>query len=417
MVRWQQEGKVHMNNSSRQYEYVMEGTEIREFCLAAWWEQCKCRKGVWLRLLLILTVEFFMIPKAAVLIVAMVVIMLLVSGVYNYKVTAGLLEGQPWKTRIAGDRLQVEKGDYSETPCRNIKFIRMTKHLLMLGYLQSAKRPVWFIVPLRVFGSKKEREMFLDRIRNPQGQAAAAYGDGMGNTAEDANMAGQEKEKTVSQEYMRFSYRLDAERWVRFQKGVAEILNSSSLGRPMRTYGVLVWGCVMAVTTIGCACVIAGNLHWLLVCYCLAVTVWLMLWIYYRDPEKSIRRQFKSPEVAAKACGIWQVSLSEEGITVNMPMEMKSFYPWRSLRWLVEKEEAFYLLHQDKRHYIMIAKDSFLSRDQVDAFLRICAQQGMQKTAAKKAYYMPGWLMGVLFGLIMAVSMVVFLVKIYLDVR
>lgn len=150
-----------MNNTVRQYEYVMEGTEIREFYLAAWWEQCKCRKGVWLRLLLILTVEFLIIPKATVLIVAMVVVMFLVSGVYNYKVTAGLLEGQPWKTRIEGDRLQVEKGDYSETSCRNIKFIRRTKHLLMLGYLQSAKRPAWLLCRFGFLGAIKSGRCFL----------------------------------------------------------------------------------------------------------------------------------------------------------------------------------------------------------------------------------------------------------------
>ena len=45
MGRWQQEEKVHMNNTVRQYEYVMEGTEIREFYLAAGGNSVNAARG------------------------------------------------------------------------------------------------------------------------------------------------------------------------------------------------------------------------------------------------------------------------------------------------------------------------------------------------------------------------------------
>lgn len=55
-----------------------------------------------------------------------------------------------------------------------------------------------------------------------------------------------------------------------------------------------------------------------------------------------------------------------------------------------EAEEAFYLFHKDEKHFVMIAKESFLSWDQVDLFHRICADHGIQKIVPKKARYVPG---------------------------
>lgn len=399
----------------KKYEYVMESSEIREFCAASLWEQLKCRKGVWIRLLLIMAAELFIIPEAAVMLAVMLIVMFLASGIFNYRAITRILEGQPWSVWVEGDKLKVVRGDYSEVSCRNIQFIRMTKHLLMLGYLQSVKRPAWFIVPLRVFVDEKEREMFVARIRNPQTQAAAEYENAVGTGAGYADMTGQGMVNTAPQEYMRFTYMLDGERWVRFQKGAADILNSSSLGKPARFYGMIVWGCVMAAATTGCAYFVAGTLNWMLVCFCLAISIWMILRIYCCNPEKSIRKQLMAPEIAAKACGRWQVSLSEEGIAVSMPMEMKNFYSWESVEWLLEKEEVFYIFHKDKKHYIMIAKESFLSWAQVDGFHRLCADKGVRKTAAKQVHYVPGWLTWVWFGLIIGVSFVTLMVKIFLD--
>lgn len=381
----------------KKYEYVMEPSEIREFCLAALWEQFKCRKGMWLRLLPLIVIEIFIIPEAAVMIVVIITLVFMISGIYNYTATYKLLAGQPWCVWVEGSKFKAKRAGYSEMPCGSIQFINIKRHLLMLGYMQAVKRPAWFVIPLRVFDNVMEQESFLNQIRNPQTEEKAA--------------------DTTQQEYMRFSYMIDGEKWVRFQKGAADILNSTSLGKPVRLYGMLIWGCVAAAATILGAYFVAGMLNWILVVFCLSIAIWMILRIYCRSPQEDIRKQLKSPEIAAKICGLWQVSLAKEGITVSMPMEMKSFYSWEALAWFLETEEAFYIFHQDKRHYIMIAKESFVSWEQVDAFHRICVEHGMQKVAPKKAFYVPGWLTWVLFGLIMGMILVVLVIKIFLDTR
>lgn len=135
---------------------------------------------------------------------------------------------------------------------------------------------------------------------------------------------------------------------------------------------MLIWGCAMTVVLTAAVWLVAGRFHWLFVCYGLALAVLMMLRLYCRDPEKAIRKQLKSPEVAAHVCGLWQVSLTEE---------------------------AFYLFHRDKKHFVTIAKESFLSWDQVHLFHQICADHDIQKIAPKKARYVPLWLLLALFGL------------------
>lgn len=409
-------------NGSRIYEYVMDEAEIRDFCLHAFWEQIKCSKKTGVRLLLILAAEVLLVPEAVVLTVLLLLGIFLGTGIYSYVATAKLLRGQIGSVWIEGDKLKARRRDYGEISCRKIQFIRRTKRLLMLGYMQRAGRPAWFMIPLRAFRDGQEVDRFLALLRSPaaQGNDCAQTGFDERTGRENArtgycDQIGQLKETEPSQEYICFSYQVDGERWVRLQKGAAELVNGGSLGRSPRTYGVMIWGCVMLTALIVVSYLVAKKLDWLIVCYGVSLTVLMLLKLFYTDPEKLIRKQFMSPEVAARACGLWQVSLAEEGITVTMPADIKNVYLWTSLAWLVETEEAFYLFHQDKKHFIMIAKESFQSGEQVHLFQQICADHGIRKAETKKARYVPLWLLVVLFVVCLLVLFGAAMVKIFLS--
>lgn len=362
-------------NGSRRYEYVMDEAEIREFCLRAFLEQLKCSKKTGIRLLVILAAELLLVPEAAALTVLLMAVTVAAVGIYNYAATSKLLIGQPGSVWIEDGRLKAQRRDYGEIPCRDIKLLRRTKRLLMMGYMQGARRPVWFMIPLRSFRDGHEVDLFLAALRDPVTQ-----------------------ENYYDQAYLRFQFQIDGERWVRLQKGAADLINGGSLGRSARTNGILIWGSVMTVVLTVVSCLISGRFHWMFVCYGFVLAVLMCLRLYCLDPEKPIRNQLKQPEVAARACGLWQVSLTEEGVSLAMPAGIRNVYLWASLAWLLETEEAFYLFHKDKKHFVMIAKESFLSWDQVDLFHRICADHGIQKIVPKKARYVPGWLIWTLLG-------------------
>lgn len=397
--------------NSRRYEYVMDEAEIREFCLHAFLEQLKYSKKTGIRLLVILAAELLLIPETAALTVLLVIVMVAAVGIYNYAATSKLLRGQPGSVWIEDGKLRARRRDYGEISCRDIKLVRRTKRLLMMGYLQRAGRPAWFMIPLRSFRDMSEVDMFLAMLRNPAAQGnycdqTSQYSAGVGeadlagqeNTGADfANRIGQNIETGEAREYLRFQFQLDGERWVRLQKGAADIVNGGSLGKTARLYGMLVLGCVMLAALVSVSCLVAKKFDWLIVGYSFALTILLILKLYYTDPEKLIRKQLMAPEAAARASGLWQVSLTEEGVSQTMPADIKNVYLWTSLVWLVETEEAFYLFHKDKKHFVMIAKESFQSWEQVRFFHQMCADHGIQKVVPKKVRYMPLWLLVALF--------------------
>lgn len=417
-------------NGSRRYEYVMDEAEIRDFCLHAFWEQLKCSKKTGIRLVVILAVELLLIPEAAAMTVLLMIVLVAAVGIYNYAATSKLLRGQPGSVWIEGGRLKAQRKDYGEISCANIKLVRRTKRLLMMGYMQRAGRPAWFMIPLRSFRDENEVNMFLAMLRNPAAQGnyydqIGQYSAGEGaavpavqeNTGADfADPFGQYI-KTEPREYLRFQYWLDWERWVRLQKGAADLINGGSLGKTARIYGMIIWGCVVMGALIGGSYLAAKKFDLLIVCYSFALTILVILKIYYTDPEKMIRKQLMSQEVAARACGLWQVSLTEEGVSLTMPADMKNVYLWTSLAWLVETEEVFYLFHKDKKHFVMIAKESFQSWDQVHFFHQVCADHKIQKAAPKKARYVPLWLLLVLFLLCLFTLFGAAMVRTYLTKR
>lgn len=381
-------------NGSRRYEYVMDEAEIREFCLRAFLEQLKCSKKTGIRLLVILAAELLLVPEAAALTVLLMAVTVAAVGIYNYAATSKILRGQPGSVWIEDGRLKAQRRDYGEIPCRDIKLLRRTKRLLMMGYMQGARRPVWFMIPLRSFRDGHEVDLFLAALRDPVTQ-----------------------ENYYDQAYLRFQFQIDGERWVRLQKGAADLINGGSLGRSARTNGILIWGSVMTVVLTVVSCLISGRFHWMFVCYGFVLAVLMCLRLYCLDPEKPIRNQLKQPEVAARACGLWQVSLTEEGVSLAMPAGIRNVYLWASLAWLLETEEAFYLFHKDKKHFVMIAKESFLSWDQVDLFHRICADHGIQKIVPKKARYVPGWLIWTLLGVFLLALFGIVMVRAFLTER
>ncbi len=384
-------------NGSRIYEYVMDEAEIRDFFLHAFLEQLKYSKKTGIRLLVILAAELLLIPEAVVLTVLLLIVLVAAVGIYSYAATSKLLRGQPGRVWIEGDKLKAQRRDYGEIPCRDIKLVFRTKRLLMMGYMQRAGRPAWFMIPLRSFRDGQEVDLFLAMMRNPTAQ---------GNYYTETGSP---------REYLQFQYQLDWERWVRLQKGAADLVNGGSLGRTARLYGMLALGCVMLVALLSVSCLVAKKFDWLIVGYSFALTILLILKLYYTDPERLIRKQLMSPEAVARACGHWQVSLTEEGVSLTMPADIKNVYLWTSLAWLVETEEAFYLFHKDKKHFVMIAKESFQSWDQVRFFHQVCADHGIQKAAPKKARYVPLWLLVALFVVCLLALFGIAMIKISLS--
>ena len=327
----------------------MDRTEIMEFCFHAIWESAKRRKWMWFRLLLILLLELVLLPRVGVWIVVLIAGVLLASVAVNCINVRKSIAGQPWTVWVESGTLKVDRGGSSEVPCKNIQLIRTTRRLLMLGYLQTAQRPAWFIVPLRVFSDRQEQEWFLDRIRDPQ-------------PAEDSGVRAGSAE-----EGLRFAYTLDEVRWVRLQRGALGIMTSGTIGMRERIRLVLIWSFFAVLVMFSCIYLAAGRLSWQSALFGVCVAALITARIFLRDPERALKSQIRTSAVRDRECGVWQIALSETGASVMLPDGSRSDHGWETLAHLVETEDAFYIFHRDGRRYVTIAKESFQDWNQVSA--------------------------------------------------
>ena len=365
-------------NDCRKYEYILEPAEIREFCRKSLMEQMKRRRVFWILLAVLLLLEACYLPRGGITIVTMLVIFFGIVSIRNNAVTRKQIEGRPWTIWVENGKLKSRRENYSEIPCESIQFIRVTRRLLMLGYLQSPKKQAWYVIPLRVFQDVQERDAFIDQIRKPWQTFTAE--------------APMEVEEEPAQVYLRLSFMLDTEKWVRFSKRAFGIVQAGTFGKRDRILGMAVSGCLIAVILPVILSFIVGGFSWILMGFCIFYAAMMILRIYYRDPEKQLRKQVQSSGTTAnRECGLWQVSFSEEGITVDLPGRIKNFYVWEFLAYLVETEEVFYLFSRDKKRFIVVAKESFQTWDQVHCFRRLCEEKGIRTIPEKRMHYMPTW--------------------------
>lgn len=370
----------------KKYEYVMEEAEIRECGLFLTWEYVKCNKRTWLLLLVIFAAEFMLTPKYVVATVLMSFVLVFMMCINCYLLTTRALRGQTVSIRIEGNRLKARRKDYSEVPCTDIQLIRRTKNLLFMGYTQGDKRQAWYVIPLRCFADEQEVEQFLAMLhgsygqgQNPCQEQSDPYGEEIDSNSQHGlpgDVADQTEQSAGQQEDIRLSFQMNGASWERLQKGAADLENGGSMGRPARFKGMMLWLCVVTVFVLIATILAAKKIDLLIVCFDVAMTALM---------------------------GVWQFSFTGEGICVDMPQNRKSIYLWESLSWLFETQEAFYFFNQDRKRFIAIPKKSFVTREQVLLFRRICADHGIQRMESKKARYVPGWLVLVIFGLFLMV--------------
>ena len=357
--------------SSKKYEYILEQPEIREFCFYAFLEQFRYSKRAGLKIILLFVLCLIIMPRIAVWFAVLIVAMLLLSIVRTYTNIGKSISGQQWTVWLEGGMLKVDRGGSSEVSCSNIKLIRTTRRLLMLGYLKTEQRPAWIIVPLRMFAEVQERESFLDRIRHPQ------------------EIEGNDTEEEA--EGICLTYTLDEMRWVDFRKGAVSIITSGTFGRKKRVRAVLLFGLWMMISMLVCLYLVEGYFSWVSASYGLGIAVLVTVRFFFRDPEKSFRKQIKKPAIRDRECGVWQIMLSESGVCVRTPEGMRNNHAWEKFEWLVETGDAFYIFYKDKKNYEVIAKESFQDWNQVSAMHELCARKGVKPIQGRKMHYLPDW--------------------------
>lgn len=120
-------------------------------------------------------------PGAAAFLLTALILLYLIIFLSVHSNMKKALSGKQWTVWIEDGRLKAFRdADYSEISCESMELVRITRRLLMLGYMLPDKRSAWIILPLRVFAHDQEREEFLEQLRNTLEEEKEAESKGKG---------------------------------------------------------------------------------------------------------------------------------------------------------------------------------------------------------------------------------------------
>lgn len=378
------------------YSFQLTEEEIREFCFRALREYMRPYYAKILLILVLVGFESLLLPWVGVM---LLLFTLLVLGVFvgkNYSMVKKTLYGKKRVMWTEGGRLKLEaEGElYSEIPCGNITVFKVTRRLLMLGWRQGKKKIGWYPMPLRVFGDIRERERFVEAIRNSGEQEGAGAWEA-GNQARLSDGEAERPSGAEGQgEYLRLCFPIGEEEWVEMYSGATEIIQAGTLGGKNKSRLVqmavaalflivpcwAIWSFPSAALTTYSA-LFVGTLCFLAIMQNLK-----------GDPRKKLRMQLRRGMVQGNNYGNWEISVTDMGIRQDIPGNSSTVMPWESLLCLVEAEKGFFLFQKDKRHFTMIPAECMESREQAELLKGLFRERQIAVLVGKKEKYLPGWI-------------------------
>lgn len=200
-------------------------------------------------------------------------------------------------------------------------------------------------------------------------------------------------------EAMRVGY--EQEKWIWIYREAIGVINGGTLGCPRSQ---------MLVTGIYAVIFIVGTLCWYLftddpnawfpvILFVLLFSANLVKW--KGNPEQGIRRRLKAGDVQNDIYGPWEIELMEDGIIERIGGGSKSFLPWEDFGWVVETEYLFFLFKRNRTQFIPIPKENMVSAGQAADMCALCGSKGLVYTPGKRAKYWPGWVLGIVIGILM----------------
>lgn len=375
------------------YTFCFTKKELREFSIRAVLEQYRRRIHVWVILLLLCVLEAFIIPGFTIVILLLFAAALGVDMFRSYR----FLEKEHFLEKrivwVEDGVLKSSAGGAGEIPCSRINIIVKSKNLLMLGHAQSKRQIVWYPLPLRVFESAGELERFRELFGKPE-DPAAGWNTGMGQPPQAGAV-------------FSFVFQVDEEKWISIYKNALMTINSGTLGFPqnMKTY-LGVYGVVFIVA--GLFCFFRSGTHTPVLPVALFLMfIFLMLFRWKSDPEKTIRRQVRNGTLQSDIYGVWELHFMEEGVIQIMAGQSRNFLKWEEFGWLVEADGEFFLFKKNKVQFIPILKEGIQSYQQAEAMCRFCESKGVHGLASKRMKYFPGWFFGVGLAFVLLVMFAV----------
>lgn len=370
----------------KKYGFSLTKKEIFEFSIRAVLEQMRLNIVVWLFALAVLILDSFVILWIDIIYAVFILGIIFLSIYRNYSFMKENLYGKTRTMWVEAGMLKVDTDAcvYGEIPCDSIQVIRKTANLLMLGHYQAKKRLAWYPMPLRVFANSREMDEFINIIHNPKAYSSDS------RVVEDLPPENEDKE------FFHLFFRINEDKWKQIVLETANIVRSGVLGGLQKSRAVLAILVMVLAAKMCYICFFDIDIYSLTFVFLLIFILILLIKILKGNSEGLIRKQLNQGLMQNDVYGDWEISILESGVVWSGPKQGRTKSRWEKFSWLIETDTAFYLFWEDRRHYVMILKESIGSYEQAEALKQLCMDKHITYAKDKKVKYVPSWVFYIL---------------------
>lgn len=118
-----------------------------------------------------------------------------------------------------------------------------------------------------------------------------------------------------------------------------------------------------------------------------------------QNTEKKIRAQIRRGIAQSNNWGVWNVSVTDMGISQSVSGKNSVIIPWESLLYVVETDTDLLFYQKDKWHF------GVLPKAEMESLKELCREKNVEVLVGKRKKYVPSWL----FSLLIIATMVGYL--------
>lgn len=256
-----------------------------------------------------------------------------------------------------------EKSNLLEIPCRNVKSAKVSGPLIWLELPFDKTYDTYVLIPVRVFGSKEERQQFLDFFKKQQ-----------------------ELEPIVDPEKVRQNQPIDwdvefdmgADRWVSANIQVITIVRSRLFGKTdadilRNRLRLIIFALLAMMAILHKENGDAKKLIYIGLGY-------LSISLIRKKQSVSKAKMYKQLERKGQKIdelGYWKIYFREAGIDCEYSDE-KRYLTWKELKYLVESGEWFFLFASNGQVKLFFEKSLLTDDNRREDFVNYCKAHGLE---------------------------------------
>lgn len=247
--------------------------------------------------------------------------------------------------------------------CKAITSVKVSGPLIWLELPLARKRALYLLIPTREFGSRWERDHFLEYFQQQQNIEPAL----------EPNVVRQ-----IQPTDWHVEFNLDPDAWISANVQAANLKRGRLLGYSVEDGILNIVGLIFLVGFFVVIVALGKPVDRVTLIFLFVLAVAIFQYTMRRPlKETDIRRRLKWGLYREDVIGSWEILFNEEGIDYVLP-SFSGQMAWSRMKWLAESDDWFFMLTPKEQSVLFFKKELLGGNDKRLEFAAYCQARGLE---------------------------------------